>query len=275
MRIGEAVGVKSEAGQNGRAVVDRLRLDKGTWPSHFDRVHPMVRRAARSTSGRNAIEPHAFGRFDQGGGGIGEPDAVAVVAFFMWGPTRLSKGDDLLDAEEFRELKLQLRRQTPLKGQHKPSEVVYINDVIVDAKTALEARLRLEKGIGSSKPVNIRYKAVKHMCRDRRHMAKDLIKKYKGPIAAIRGIVRNSIKNPPYVRVSPKLVRDVCCALRRKAFASAIRSAQRSWKVPIPEKVGVQLLQDAGLEGERVNLWTLRSRAGHESLRHYPANETG
>jgi hypothetical protein len=272
LRIGEAVGTKSEAGRNGRAVVDRLRLDKNTWPSHFDRVHPMVRRAARSTSGRNAIEPNATGRFDQGGGGVGEPDAVAVVAFFMWGPTRLSKGDDLFDSQEFRELKMQLRRQKPLKGK-RSRDTVYINDVIVDAKTALEARLRVEKGIGSSKPVNISYKAVKHMCRDRRHMAKDLIKKHGGPIAAIRAAVRHANANPPYVRVSPKVTRDVCCALRRKAFASAIRSAQRSWKVPIPEEVGLKLLRDAGLEGERVNLWTLRSRAGHESLRHYSPND--
>lgn len=275
MRIGEAVGSKSEAGKKGRAVVDSLRLDTGRWPRHFDKVHPLVAHAARRTAYRNSISHTAKGRFDQGGGGVGNPDAVAVVAFINSGPTRLSQGDKILDTTA---VKSELRKCTVprIRGPLNRSTHMTMNDVIVQGKTAIETRLRREKGVGSSRPVPLPRGTVKKMIHAGRADAKRLIAKHKGPIAAVRYLCGRRIDGgKPYVRVTPKLVRDVTCALRRRAFTAAIKAAQKSWQIPIPVEEGEKILLEAGLEGVRVQLSTLSRRTGDVELRSpNSANET-
>jgi hypothetical protein len=176
----------------------------------------VLRNLAHRTAKQQAIKLEAPGPISLGGGGIGEVDAIALVAFAKEGPLALSASDQALRTSELRKL----LRDVPTSPNG-----VKASDLLITAKTALEVDHRLVKGIPTQKPIFFERKFIKRQLHSRRRRAKLKIKECGGVVSAIRDIAESQ----PYFLFNRRMLNSVLHKVRAKSYTRAAKILQKSW----------------------------------------------
>jgi hypothetical protein len=159
-----------------------------------------------------------------GGGGLGEVDGVGLVAFAMNGPVSMTTIDDTLNTSDLRK---------SLRDVPTCPNGVKAADLLIAAKTALEAEHRRTKGIPTQKPNLLKHKVLKRRLHESRRQAKLMIKTCGGIIGAIRYID----KSQPYFLSNKRMLNSALHKVRAKNYPRAARILQRSWQKTIDPTV--------------------------------------
>jgi len=219
IRIGEACGSRALDGNQGIAVVDHLYRLSQRDPAGYQKTHRILRKMAKRVAVRLAIAPGLAGSLSCGGGGCSKPNALTVLMYYKFGPTPITRAayDPRITS-----LRQQLRTAKPkVHG-------VVAEDVLIEGRAQVEAEWRLLDKTRLPTGGLLKYRDVRKGLFMRQRQVKKAIRQH-------HGILNTIERETSYALVTPTLKRNVCHALRRRRWGTALNLLQRSWSRTVDE----------------------------------------